>query len=72
GCRDYARLDVRKRNGKFYVLDVNPNADLDRDASIACSAEYSGISYMEMMNCLVRLAAGRHPLYCRSSNNHCR
>ena len=64
GCRDYARLDVRKRDGKFYVLDVNPNADLDRDASIACSAEYSGISYVETMNHLVRMAASRHPLYC--------
>jgi D-alanine-D-alanine ligase len=69
GCRDYARLDVRKRDGIFYVLDVNPNADLDSDASIACSAGYSGISYIEMMNYLVRLAANRHPLYCRSSND---
>ncbi|MBN2322072.1 MAG: hypothetical protein JXR49_23555 [Acidobacteria bacterium] len=63
GCRDYGRLDVRGRGGKFYVLDVNPNADLDRDASIACSAEYSGLSYPEMMHYLVRLAADRHALY---------
>jgi D-alanine-D-alanine ligase len=63
GCRDYARMDVRERDGRFYVLDVNPNADLAIDASIACSAEYSGMSYPEMMAYLVSLAARRHARY---------
>lgn len=63
GCRDYARLDIRERNGAFYVLDVNPNADLDSDASIACAADYSGITYPELMHQLVGLAANRHPLH---------
>jgi D-alanine-D-alanine ligase len=63
GCRDYARLDVRERDGIFYVLDVNPNPDLDIDASIACSAEYSGISYPDLMSYLVNLAAYRHPVF---------
>jgi D-alanine-D-alanine ligase len=67
GCRDYARLDIRERNGAFYVLDVNPNADLDSEASIACSAEYSGITYPELMHNLVRLAANRHPVHGRSA-----
>ncbi|MBN1466905.1 hypothetical protein JXA02_14220 [candidate division KSB1 bacterium] len=67
GCRDYARMDVRERDGKFYILDVNPNADLDVDASMACSGEYSGMSYPTMMNYLVKLAARRHPLYARLS-----
>lgn len=61
GCRDYARLDVRERDGKLFVLDVNPNADLSFDASIACSAESIGISYPEMLHYLVRLASARHP-----------
>ena len=69
GCRDYARMDVRERNGKFFILDVNPNADLDIDASIACSAEYSGITYPMMMNYLVRLAATRHNVFAKSSDN---
>lgn len=69
GCRDYARLDVRKRAGQFFVLDVNPNADLDMEASIACSAGYLGVSYHEMMSFLVRLAARRHPLYGRQSGD---
>lgn len=60
GCRDYGRLDVRERDGKLYILDVNPNADLSVDASIACSAEFMGISYPEMLHYLVRLASDRH------------
>lgn len=69
GCRDYARLDVRERDGLFYILDVNPNADLDIDASIACAAECSGMSYPDMLGYLVRLAANRHSLYSQSSGS---
>jgi len=63
GCRDYARMDVRLRNGIFYVLDVNPNADISSDASMACAAEAAGISYAQMGSIMVRLAARRHPLF---------
>lgn len=59
-CRDYARLDVRYRDGVFYVLDVNPNADLSFDASMACAAESAGISYGEMGSRIVRMALSRH------------
>ncbi len=66
GCRDYARLDIRLRDGVFYVLDVNPNADISADASIACMAELAGYSYGAMGSHLVNLAALRHP----SLGNH--
>ncbi len=62
GCRDYARVDLRLRDGVFYVLDVNANADISADASIACAAEQAGWSYGHMGNRLVRLAARRHAL----------
>lgn len=65
-CRDYARIDVRSRGGIFYVLDVNPNADISSDASMACAAELAGFSYGEMGSRLVRLAAARHPVWGRS------
>lgn len=60
GCRDYGRIDIRLRDGTFFVLDVNPNADISADASMACSAELLGYSYGEMGSRLVSLAARRH------------
>jgi len=61
-CRDYARLDIRLRDGTFYVLDINPNPDISSNASMACAAEQIGLSYGELGSHLIRLAAGRHPL----------
>ncbi len=63
GCRDYARLDIRLRNGVFYVLDVNPNPDISSNASLAYAAEQFGLSFGELGSRLVRLAASRHPLF---------
>jgi D-alanine-D-alanine ligase len=63
GCRDYARMDIRLRDGIFYVLDVNPNADISSEASMACAAEVAGISYGQMGSLLVCLAARRHPVF---------
>ena len=60
-CRDYGRIDVRLRDGLFYVLDVNPNADISADASLACAAELAGYSYGETGSRIARLAAKRHP-----------
>lgn len=63
GCRDYGRIDLRLRDGVFYVLDVNPNPDISADASMACAAELAGFSYGAFGSHLVALAACRHPLF---------
>jgi len=63
GCRDYARFDLRLRDGVFFILDINPNPDISFDASMACAAESVGISYGDMGSRLVCLAARRHPVF---------
>ena len=63
GCRDYARLDIRLRDGVFYVLDINPNADIGYETSIVCAAEAAGFSYGSIMSYLINLAARRHPKF---------
>ena len=65
GCRDYARLDIRLRDGVFYILDVNPNPDISSDTSMAFAAELAGYSYGAMLSQMVNFAARRHPvLHC--------
>jgi D-alanine-D-alanine ligase len=61
GCRDYGRVDIRLRDGQFYVLDINPNADITREASVAVAAAKAGYSYGEMGSRLVEFALTRHP-----------
>jgi D-alanine-D-alanine ligase len=63
GCRDYARIDIRLRGGVFYVLDINPNADISCETSIVCAAEAAGYSYGAMLSYLINLAARRHPRF---------
>jgi len=61
GCRDYARMDIRLRNGVFYVLDVNHNADISPDTSMVLGAEMLGYSYGQFGSLLISVAAQRHP-----------
>ncbi len=61
GCRDYARLDVRLRDGCFYVLDINPNPDIGFETSMAYAAQSIGYSYGAMIGRLIHFACLRHP-----------
>jgi D-alanine-D-alanine ligase len=67
GCRDYGRVDLRYRDGIFYVIDVNPNPDINPLTSMTFAAEELGFSYGEMGSRIVNLAAARHPVF-RQSN----
>jgi D-alanine-D-alanine ligase len=61
GCRDYARIDMRMKDGLFYILDINPNADICPDTSTISAAELAGYTYADFLKRLVLLAAERHP-----------
>jgi D-alanine-D-alanine ligase len=68
GCRDYARMDVRMRDGNFYILDVNHNADISPDTSMIRGAEMIGYSYGLFGSLLINLAAERHPVFGNGGN----
>lgn len=64
GCRDYARVDFRiSENRRPYVLEVNPNPDIDPNESIANAAKAAGLTYTDIVKHIVEssLARGTTP-----------
>ena len=60
GVRDYGRVDVRlSPSGIPYVVDVNPNCDLSRNAGMARAAAAVGIDFAALIRLLVRYALRR-------------
>ncbi len=60
-CRDYARLDIRLKGNRPYVLEVNPNPDLTEGVSFMDSADQAGYSFGEALAQIVESALERKP-----------
>ena len=58
-CCDYARLDIRLKDGKPYVLEVNPNPDLTEGVSFMDSAEQAGYTFSEAVAHIAEMALER-------------
>ncbi len=60
GCRDYARVDMRiSKDGTPYVLEVNPNPDLSRNAGFMRSASVYGLTPSETIVKIAEIALER-------------
>ncbi len=59
-CRDYARVDIRiDRDGKIYVLEVNPNPDISPQSGMARALKVQGTTYTEFVGNLIERALER-------------
>ncbi len=56
-CCGYARVDVRQdTQGRCFVIDVNPNPDLSRDAGLCNAAQKAGLSYEDLLKEILQSA----------------
>jgi D-alanine-D-alanine ligase len=57
GCRDYARVDMRiDRDGKIYILEVNPNPDISPQSGMNRALKVRGMTYEEFVGRLLERA----------------
>jgi D-alanine-D-alanine ligase len=60
GLCGYSRVDFRaNKNGKLFVLEVNPNPDISPDAGLARAARVGGHSYEALLLEILRLGLSR-------------
>jgi D-alanine-D-alanine ligase len=62
GLRDYARFDMRMLDDEPQVLDVNANPELDPLSVVVAGARVNGLSYGQMVSCIIELATPRMPV----------
>jgi D-alanine-D-alanine ligase len=62
GCRDYSRVDLRvDREGKIYVIEVNPNPDISPQSGMTRALLARGLTYAEFVRNLLERALLRRP-----------
>ena len=61
GLSGFARMDLRMRpDGRFYVLEANPNPDVTFGEDFAEGAEAAGYSYEKLIQRICKLGRKRH------------
>ncbi|MFA6282039.1 MAG: ATP-grasp domain-containing protein [Candidatus Omnitrophota bacterium] len=56
GCKGYFRIDLREKDGKIFVIDANPNPDINTDSGYVKQAFKYGYSYNKLIKKIIELA----------------
>ena len=71
-CRDYARVDIRLREGVPYILEVNANPDISPSAGLSRAAKVGGFDYPKLIERILLMARKRKEISHRiTSYNVC-
>ncbi len=62
GCGSYFRIDLREQGNELYVLDVNPNPDINIDSGFARQAYSRGHDFTSLVRTILRESFKRHGL----------
>lgn len=52
-CRGYFRVDLREKNGELFVLDINPNPDINIDSGFMKQAYMRGYTYEKVIEKII-------------------
>lgn len=56
GCSGYFRVDMREHNGRLFVIDVNPNPDINTDSGFMRQAYHKGYTYDDVLDKIIKAA----------------
>ncbi|MCK9614810.1 MAG: ATP-grasp domain-containing protein [Candidatus Omnitrophica bacterium] len=55
-CRGYFRVDLRQKAGNLFIMDINPNPDINTDSGYMKLAYNRGYTYEEIIDRIVQLS----------------
>jgi len=59
--RGYVRFDLRQsREGKLWIVDINPNPDIGRDSGFRKALDAAGIAFADFLKALIMAAVAPH------------
>jgi D-alanine-D-alanine ligase len=59
--RGYVRFDLRQsREGKLWIVDINPNPDIGRESGFRKALDAAGIAFVDFLRALIMTAVAPH------------
>lgn len=56
GCESYFRIDLKQKSNKVFIIDINPNPDINTDSGFMRQAYSAGYTYEDVLGKIVCLS----------------